>query len=175
MTDKKEWELERFYHTIINAKDIDETVAFYEELGFQIISERRNMQWPDGAGITFGLIPNAKGRGGVLMVLPNDPDGPMLDIIQWNEPKAHFNEISPTTIPRVTAFRTRNVAAAMKALQAKGYRTATPEPTNVKEAGILACGCVYDPNGNIIEMIELAPGLRTSKLHEVRAPGKKLD
>ena len=31
-----DWRLERFYHTIINAKDIDETVAFYQALGFSL-------------------------------------------------------------------------------------------------------------------------------------------
>ena len=41
-------------------------------------------------------------------------------------------------------------------------------------AGILAVGGVYDPNGNVIELIELAPGLTTSRLQEVYgtdAPG----
>jgi hypothetical protein len=92
----------------------------------------------------------------------------MLDIIQWIEPEATFNEISPTTIPRVTAFRTRNVRAAIKAMQAKGYRTTTAEALDANAAaGILFVGGVYDPNGNVIELIELAPGLVTSRLQEV--------
>jgi hypothetical protein len=99
----------------------------------------------------------------------------MLDIIQWLEPQASFNPVSPTTVPRVTAFRTRNVAGALKAMQAKGYRTTTAEAyTGNAAAGILAVGGVYDPNGNVIELIELAPGLTTSRLQEVYgtdAPG----
>jgi catechol 2,3-dioxygenase-like lactoylglutathione lyase family enzyme len=164
------WMLEQFYHTVINAKDIDETVEFYVALGFEIIRDRRSMTWPPGGGLVFGLIPNVRGRGGTLMGLPNDPPphGPMLDIIQWLEPQAHFSEISPTTVPRVTAFRTRNVAAALKAMQAKGYRTTMPEAfTGNVAAGILAVGGVYDPNGNVVELIELAPGLTTSRLQEV--------
>jgi catechol 2,3-dioxygenase-like lactoylglutathione lyase family enzyme len=165
-----DWALERFYHTIINARDIDETVAFYQALGFEIVRDRRNMKWPPGGGVVFGMIPDVKGKGGTLMALPADPppDGPMLDIIQWLEPEATFPPVSPTHVPRVTAFRTRNVAAAMRALQAKGYRTTTPEPyAGNAAAGILAVAGVYDPNGNIIELIELAPGLTTSRLQEV--------
>jgi catechol 2,3-dioxygenase-like lactoylglutathione lyase family enzyme len=164
------WVLERFYHTIINARDIDETVRFYQDLGFEIVRDRRRMTWPPGGGLAFGLIPDVKGRGGTLMALPSDPppDGPMLDIIQWIEPEATFNAISPTTIPRVTAFRTRNVAGALRAMQAKGHRTTTPEALDANAAaGILAVGGVYDPNGNVIELIELAPGLVTSRLQEV--------
>jgi len=165
-----DWALERFYHTIVNARDIDETVAFYQALGFVIVRDRRDMKWPPGGGVVFGMIPDVKGKGGTLMALPADPppDGPMLDIIQWLEPEAAFPVVSPTHVPRVTAFRTRNVAAAMRALQAKGYRTTTPEPyTGNAAAGILAVAGVYDPNGNIIELIELAPGLTTSRLQEV--------
>jgi hypothetical protein len=51
----------------------------------------------------------------------------MIDIIQWLEPQASFNDISPTTVPRVTAFRTRNVQGALKAMQAKGWRTTTAD------------------------------------------------
>lgn len=44
-----EWLLEQFYRTIINARDIDETVTFYEALGFEIVRDRRNMTWPPAA------------------------------------------------------------------------------------------------------------------------------
>ncbi|MEO8811745.1 MAG: VOC family protein [Caulobacteraceae bacterium] len=165
-----DWVLERFYHTIVNARDIDETVRFYLDLGFEIVRDRRNMRWPPGGGVVFGMIPDVRGRGGTLMALPADPppDGPMLDIIQWIEPTANFNEISPTTVPRVTAFRTRNVQAALTAMRAKGHRTTTLNASTANAAaGILAVGGVYDPNGNVIELIELAPGLVTSRLQQV--------
>ncbi len=165
-----DWNLERFYHTIVNAKDIDESVAFYQALGFVIVRDRRRMHWPPGGGVVFGMIPDTKGRGGTLMALPSDPppEGPMLDIIQWLDPPATFADPAPNRVPRVMAFRTRNVAGALKAMQAKGYRTTTPDAyTGNAAAGILAVGGVYDPNGNVIELIELEPGLVTSKLQEV--------
>ncbi len=163
------WKLRHFYHTIINARDIDESVRFYELLGFQIISDRRDAEWPDGSGASFALISNPKGRG-VLMVLPSDPDGPMLDLIQWLDPKVEFPELEPTRIPRVLAFRTENVREAHKALSAKGVRFTTEEPTSIPAAGITGCIVAYDPNGVLIEMIELETGLRHSKIKEVFMP-----
>jgi catechol 2,3-dioxygenase-like lactoylglutathione lyase family enzyme len=163
------WRLKHFYHTIINARDIDESVRFYETLGFQIVSDRRDAVWPDGGGVSFGLIPNTKGRG-VLMILPSDPDGPMLDLIEWLEPKADFPTLAPTKIPRVLAFRTENVREAHRDLLAKGVRFTTEQPTSIPAAGITGCIVAYDPNGNLIELIELEPGLRHSRIKEVFSP-----
>lgn len=165
-----DWELERFYHTIVNAKDIDETVSFYQDMGFVIYKDRRNMKWPPGGAVVFGLTAEANGKGGTLMALPGHmpPDGPMIDIIQWLRPLADFPDVSDQTVPRVIAFRTRNVAGCMKAMQAKGYRTTMPEPyTALAAAGVLAVGGVYDPNGNLIELSELAPGLQASTMLEM--------
>jgi hypothetical protein len=53
-------------------------------------------------------------------------------------------------------------------MQAKGYRTTNAEASSANAAaGILAVGGVYDPNGNVIELIKLAPGPITSRLQEV--------
>ena len=167
-----EWRLKHFYHTIINCREIGESVRFYEMLGFKIVSDRRDAVWPDGSGASFALVPNPKGRG-VLMILPDDPDGPMLDLIEWQEPRAEFAPNAPTRIPRVLAFRTENVRTAHAALKEKGVRFTTDEPTSIPAAGITGCIVAYDPNGTLIEMIELEPGLRHSRIAEVFTPETK--
>ncbi len=166
-----DWGLQHFYHTIVNCREIAESVQFYERLGFAVISDRRDAIWPRGSGVSFGLG-DTRGRG-VLMILPSDPNGPMLDLIEWQEPRADFPEISPARIPRVIAFRTRNVRAAHTALKAEGVKFTTEEPTSIPSAGIIACACCYDPNGNILELIELEPGLRHSRIKEVFTPGER--
>ena len=83
-----DWGLTRFYHTVVNCRDLDDSVAFYRRLGFEVLNDRRTVEWPAFVAGIFGLD-RAKGRG-VLMVLPDDPDGPMLDLIQWLEPAADF-------------------------------------------------------------------------------------
>ena len=48
-TTEMSWKIERLYHTIVNAKDLDETIAFYKILGFEVLHDRRHMAWPADA------------------------------------------------------------------------------------------------------------------------------
>ena len=168
-----DWALQHLYHTIVNVKDINDSIAFYEMMGFKVISDRRDAVWPKGSAISFGIDDPARGRA-ALMVLKDDPDGPMMDLIEWVEPKADFPEPGPRRVPRVIAFRTRNVRQMHKELKAKGVKFTTEEPTSIPQAGIVACACAYDPNGHILEMIELEPGLRHSRIRETFTPSDKL-
>jgi len=155
------WKIERLYHTIVNAKDLDETIAFYKTLGFEVLHDRRHMEWPDFVGIMFGIGP-ARAKG-VLMNLPSDPYGPMLDIVQWVDPEALFPGTAGP-IPRVIAFKIANLAEAYKELKAKGvpFTTEMNEPGKGGIGNVVAAACCRDPNGNIIELIELIPGVRHS-------------
>jgi catechol 2,3-dioxygenase-like lactoylglutathione lyase family enzyme len=160
------WALTSLYHTVVNCRDLDESVAFYRLLGFEVLNDRRNVVWPDFVASIFGLR-RAQGRG-VLMVLPNDPDGPMIDLIQWLKPAARFPDPARAAdeVPRIIAFRTRNVHAAQRALAAQGVRF-TREVYEPDEAlGLVGSCCCYDPNGNLIELIELQPGVRHSRANE---------
>ena len=160
------WALSRLYHTVINCRDLDESVAFYRLLGFEVLNDRRNVVWPDFVAGIFGLS-KAKGRG-VLMVLPSDPDGPMMDLIQWMEPLADFPDPAARkdVVPRIIAFRTRGVYAAYDALSKAGVVFTQPVIVPAEGLGIVGTACCYDPNGNIIEMIELEPGVRHSRANE---------
>jgi hypothetical protein len=134
-------------------------------LGFDVLNDRRDVVWPDFVATIFGMK-RAKGRG-VLMVLPSDPNGPMIDIIEWVEPKAKIAAIpvADGEVPRIIAFRVKNVRAAYDALSAKGVRF-TRDLFEHRELGIIGSCCCYDPNGNLIELIELLPGQRHSKANE---------
>lgn len=159
------WSLQHFYHTVINVRDLDESIAFYRLLGWEVLNDRRNVEWPDFVAGLFGMK-RAKGRG-VLMNLPADPDGPMLDLIEWLEPRARIAAVPVPDgeVPRIIAFRTKNVHAAKAALEAKGVRF-TREMFSHAELGVVGSCCCYDPNGNLIELIELKPGQRHSKANE---------
>lgn len=160
------WSVEHFYHTVINVKDLDESVAFYKLLGWQVLNDRRDVEWPDFVATIFGMK-RAKGRG-VLMNLPADPDGPMLDLIRWDEPKADIAKIpvADGAVPRIIAFRTKGVHAAYAALKGHGVRFTREMFGPHPELGIVGSCCCYDPNGNLIELIELNPGQRHSNANE---------
>lgn len=161
-----DWALENLYHTVVNCRDLDESIAFWKLLGFEVLNDRRHIVWPDFVGGIFGLA-RAQG-GGVLMVLPADPDGPMIDLIQWAEPKADFPDPGKvaTTVPRIIAFRTRNVQQAYRDLSSKGVRFTQAPHVPTEALGIVGTACCYDPNGNIVELIELEPGVRHSRATE---------
>jgi catechol 2,3-dioxygenase-like lactoylglutathione lyase family enzyme len=161
-----DWSLEHFYHTVVNAKDLDESVAFYKLLGFEVLNDRRDVEWPDFVASIFGMK-RAKGRG-VLMVLPSDPHGPMVDLIEWVEPKAKIASVpnGDGEVPRILAFRTKGVHAAYKALKEKGVHFTREMFGPHPDLGLVGSCCCWDPNGNLIELIELNPGQRHTKANE---------
>ena len=161
------WTIERMYHTVVNATDLDRSVAFYQALGFQILNDRRNVKWPEFVGRVFGLK-KAQGRG-VLMNLPADPGGPMVDILEWVEPRTTPIAADGVTVPRIIAFRVKNVRAAYDDLKSRGVELTQfvePEP---RDLGVVGVFCARDPDGTLIEMIELQPGVRHSRANETLA------
>ena len=160
------WKLTSLYHTAVNCRDLDESVAFYRLLGFEVLNDRRNVVWPEFVAGIFGMR-KAQGRG-VLMVLPSDPDGPMIDLIHWVEPEASFPDPARAAeeVPRIIAFRTKNVHEAHRELSAKGVRFTQGVYEPDKALGLVGSCCCYDPNGNLIELIELQAGVRHSRANE---------
>jgi len=160
------WKLENLYHTVVNCRDLDASVAFYKQLGFDVLNDRRAVVWPDFVASIFGMN-RAKGRG-VLMVLPSDPNGPMIDLIEWVEPTAAFPDPAKVRdeVPRIIAFRVQNVQAAYADLKAQGVRFARDVFVPEDPLGIVGSVCCYDPNGNLIELIQLEPGVRHSRANE---------
>lgn len=169
-----DWIVEHLYHTVVNVRNLDESIAFYRKVGFEVLNDRRNVEWPDYVATIFGMK-RAKGRG-VLMALKNDPSGPMLDLIEWLEPQARFPQIPPAEgeVPRIIAFRVRNVHAAYRELSASGVRF-TRDLFSDQALGIIGSCCCFDPNGNLIELIELQPGQRHSKANEALLPKQSTD
>jgi len=159
-----DWTIERFYHTVVDVTDLDRSIAFYETLGFEVLHDRRDARWPDFVATNFGME-RAQGRG-ALMVLATDPDGPIVDLIEWTEPRM-APATGPNRIPRILAFRTRNVAAAHADLKARGI-TFTNEPMGPDASlGLTGVCCCLDPDGTVIELIEHAPGRRHSRTDDL--------
>lgn len=160
------WKLEQLFHTVVNARNLDESVAFYRLLGFEVLNDRRDVVWPEFVAGIFGMD-RAKGKG-VLMVLPSDPGGPIIDLIEWLEPLAEFPDPDRAreVVPRIIAFRTRNVHAAYADLTAKGVEFCRDVFVPEQKLGLVGSCCCRDPNGNLIELIEYEPGVRHSRANE---------
>ncbi len=165
-----DWELSRLYHTVVNCRDIEESVAFYKLLGFQVVHDRRDHVWPEYLAAIFGME-RAQGKA-VLVGLPADPGGPILDLIEWVEPEVTFTDPAdfPKTVARTICFATRGVHAAYEALSAKGVRFTCP-PAGQAEAGIIAVAFCYDPSGNKVELLEFGPDYAHAKLDAAHTAG----
>jgi catechol 2,3-dioxygenase-like lactoylglutathione lyase family enzyme len=156
------WKIERMHHTMISVTDLDRSLQFYKELGFEILSDRRDVDWPDFAADVYGLT-SPKARA-VLMNHPDDPDGPLLDIIQWLRPKLPA-PVSGEVPPRVIAFRVKNIKECAVDLKRRNIPSFSfVEPPEAM--GTLGVICARDPDGTLIEFIEIAPGLRVSSVRE---------
>lgn len=161
-----DWAIERLYHTVINSTDLDRSIAFYKALGFEVLNDRRHVDWPDFLGDLFGLT-KPKGRG-VLLNHPSDPNGPMLDLIEWIQPKVPPKPDAEVP-PRIIAFRVKNVHECAADLKRRGiptFQLIEPQP---KSLGVVGCICARDPDGTLIELIELLPGIRHSQANEALA------
>jgi hypothetical protein len=92
----------------------------------------------------------------------------MIDLIDWLEPKARFPDPAqaPDEVPRIIAFRTQDVHQAHRELTAKGVRFTRDVYVPEEDLGLVGSCCCYDPNGNLIELIELQPGVRHSRANE---------
>ena len=162
------WALQSLYHTVINVSDLDRSIEFYRKLGFEVLDDRRDVKWPEYLAKNFGLR-RAQARG-VLMVIANDPDGPMLDLLEWSEPKPSFDPSLPEDlrIPQIIALRTANLRTAYEELKDRGIEFTNELLGPFAESGVLGVVCCKDPDGALIELIELEPGVRHSRAKLLR-------
>jgi catechol 2,3-dioxygenase-like lactoylglutathione lyase family enzyme len=152
------------YHTVVNVTDLDRSIIFYQRLGFRVLDDRRNVRWPDFVATNFGMRV-AQGQG-VLMALEADQDGPMLDLIRWLEPDPAAQVPAlphDLRIPRILAFRATNVRTLYDELEAEGFPVTNKFTGPFPDLGIVGVCCVKDPDGTIVEFMELEPGMRHSQ------------
>ena len=123
-------------HTCYRILDIDRSVEFYQQLGFEEV----------------GRLPIRDEAINVFMGLKND--GPRLELT-WNRDQEEPYEIG-TGYGHI-AITVDDMAATVERLSAIGIEPEKP-PYSVREGGSLLC-FVRDPDDYRIELIESDPGL----------------
>ncbi len=123
-------------HTCYRILDIDRSVEFYEQLGFEEV----------------GRLPIRDEAINVFMGLKDD--GPRLELT-WNRDQEEPYEIG-TGYGHI-AITVDDMAATVERLSAIGIEPEKP-PYSVREGGSLLC-FVRDPDDYRIELIESDPGL----------------
>ncbi|HXR34520.1 MAG TPA: VOC family protein [Candidatus Binataceae bacterium] len=137
------------FHVNINCSNFERSLAFYQMLGFKVVSDMGEGSDPK---ITQGLgVPAGRYRG-VLMQIGEGERATLLDLIQWYEPGSAdkpYPGLYHLGICRV-ALETPDVSKVYEQLKARGVEFLS-EP-KLFSAGV-AFACCKDPDGTIVEFI----------------------
>jgi glyoxylase I family protein len=163
MSRTDDWHLQSIFHFTVNATDFERSLDFYTAIGFRVLRDNRDVEWPPTVADSFGLR-RANGRG-ALLGIGDGPEHTRLDLIEWLEPAY---DPPPATalderVPRIIALRTSNVRAAYADLRARGIEFVS-EVHGYPAIGIEGVVCCRDPDGLLVEFIEYAPGVLGSRV-----------
>lgn len=157
---KSEWSVRALLHINLNVSDIDRSILFYEALGFEVLG-RNDSKWTPETGEVLG-VPGAQGRA-CIMTLPGDvARSTKLDLLEWTNPKSPQRARSAANdpgAPRI-ALRVHNLEAAYRELSKDGVEFITPPAGAAPELGIANVVCCRDPDGFIVELVELVRAKR---------------
>ena len=152
-----DWHARSIFHFVLPCTNVERSMAFYANFGFEVIKDNRDVVWPDFVGTNFNMISGAQGRA-VQLVLPDDDElQTRIDLIEWTKPRWHNENdgrMPEDRIPRILALLTANIQAAYDDLVGRGLTPTQPlrEPDPV--IGVQGVVCFEDPDGHIVELIE---------------------
>lgn len=146
-------------HVNINVSDFDRSRAFYECLGFRVVWTVPPTNSPEVAA-AVGMPPYRV--KGALMALEGADPPVVIDLLQWQTPSDDappYPHLYHYGLARL-ALATRDMDADLAALEAMGVEFVGP-PARVVVDGATAGGrfvCFKDPDGVILELVELSGG-----------------
>jgi catechol 2,3-dioxygenase-like lactoylglutathione lyase family enzyme len=159
-----DWHVQSLFHFTVNVTDFERSLDFYTKVGFRVLRDNRDVEWPDSVAAGFGMK-RAKGRG-ALLGIGDGPDHTRLDLLQWLEPA--YDPVPGDVpieerVPRIVALRTSDVRAAYRDLRAQGIEFVS-EVHSYPEIGVEAVVSCRDPDGLLVEFIQYAPGVLGSRV-----------
>lgn len=141
------------HHIAINTPDLDRLVAFYRDVvGFEVV-ESTAFEWKDSPEID--TIVGIKGSASKVVMLR--AANAYIEMFEYQYPKArHADRLNPSDYGYThICLDVTDVPAEYERLSKNGMTFHAP-PTSV-EGGRIRTVYGRDPDGNIIELQELAP------------------
>ena len=144
--------LGKFFHVNICVRDIERSIAFYQDLGFQKVNDF-TLDDPS-VGDALGLT--ARKLRGAFMQLGDDLNSMILDLVEFIDPPPQgepYPTLNNIGICRI-AFAVDDIDKTYQAVKAKDVEFVAPlhkmsGPTG-NEIGLF---CFKDPDGAILEVI----------------------
>lgn len=141
----------KILHANINGSDLEQSIRFYEMLGFlpSLVTE---LDVPAAEAAGLGMPPYRL-RASPKMHL----DGYVIDLIQWvepNDPSAPYALMNHLGVSHIS-LQTKNLDADMTTLQAEGVEFFSEPVTIDRPVQNTRIVCFKDPDGTFIELIEL--------------------
>ncbi len=142
------------FHVNVNCTDFERSRAFYEMLGCKVVLDLPEHDLSDAGVVGLG-VPDGATRTALLRI-GDEPWGTRIDLIEWKKPKTEgqpYPHLYHTGIARI-ALRTENLAQVYEDLKAKGVEFLS-EPQGLNLAGGERFVCFKDPDGAILELLEI--------------------
>ena len=143
-------------HVNINCSDFDRSRKFYEMLGFRVVMPIEPRGTADVAA--------AVGMQGYVVrgALMQHRDRSVIDLLEWQEPRDErppYGRLNHLGIARI-AFVTTDIDRDMEQLSAEGVQFLSREAAVVEGPGGRTTRfiCFRDPDGTVLELVEMAPG-----------------
>lgn len=145
--------IQGLFHVNVNCSDFERSLAFYKMLGFRVVLDLPPQELGPELAAALG-ISGGKARVALLMV-GDDPRATRIDLIEWIQPKTEGTppHLYQAGMPRL-ALRTKDLPAMYEDLKAKGAEFLS-EPQKINLAGGERVVCLKDPDGTIIELLEI--------------------
>jgi len=141
----------KFLHANINCSDLEQSIIFYENLGFTAVmasDSEVTAEFAEGLGFD---VPYTLSYAQLI-----HKDGSLIDLIQWEVPyddEAPYSNVNHLGIARIT-LQSTNLDADIGILEGKGVEFFSDPASIDRPFGTERFVCFKDPDGTIIEIVE---------------------
>lgn len=144
--------LQKLFHVNICVRDMERPIQFYQGIGFKKVNDF-TLDDPT-VGDALGL--KARKLRGVFMRLGDDPNAPVLDLVQFIDPPTQgqpYPTLNNVGICRI-AFTVDDIDKTYEELKAKKVDFVAPlKKVNGPGGSTIGVVCFRDPDGTILELI----------------------
>jgi catechol 2,3-dioxygenase-like lactoylglutathione lyase family enzyme len=143
--------LKKLFHVNICVRDMERSVRFYQGLGFNKVNDATF----DDPHVGDALDLKVQKMRAVFMRLGDDPDSPVLDLVQFIDPPTQgqpYPTLNNTGICRI-AFTVDDIDKTYEELRAKKIEFLTAlKKINGPNGATIGMVCFKDPDGAVLQL-----------------------